>query len=635
MLTVADGPKDINVRVATSSMVRVLQKLPREKMYEQVMAELMQNVVDWTIGLFWDDTHPDPNSRTGFRAYLDPAGLFLSSITVTTTVEQHRITVFNKATQKVLFEALIIPPDGRICIIQMGIGQLDVTATLSMTGSDKGDSPAPYGGTHGHGEKQVIAFVSQDPKSWMELRGTIDAKEQDAWRASCWVTSLRKGVAHVDGRQLENTQDVVPSDIRECMSHVAREELAQNHHLCHILSFGDADESSVECLFDALCRSTLVFRANSDTVRLTHPSHPATALIPPDRLGRCNFINGVPTLHGPDFGYSVVMTGVVKAFTNSDRGEHQDSEFCPVQQQTCDMIVDICRDADPISIELLLPYLKVHHDAFEGAAGPAGDATIHEMKRFVCQCSEAQCHISKIKFCCFEHDCDHAALQRHDLLVVPCPEVPRWFRWAMLQGTGSQDPCWDAPPPLFPIATEYTQSCDDRISKHLLTNPPLIPLSEYEANRDVTTRLNRLCAVLVFLGTRLGCMSLAQTTIILLNTPTESYRPACVRVGSTVRIYIDHLEDEDLIASVAQYVLTEITGWARPVALAVYRLWVDRFDLDASQSTDPEQIWLDYGASLCILCGYAVPAELSTSPPTVAWTSACWQQAVSLLLSLS
>jgi hypothetical protein len=284
----------------------------------------------------------------------------------------------------------------------------------------------------------------------------------------------------------------------------------------------------------------------------------------------------------------------------------------------------------------LVKYLKEHHRAFDNAAKAAGDDTIHGMKRCVAQCPGAQRHIATIKPCCFEFDCDHADLQMHGLEVLQCPEVPPWFRWAVLEGTGDQEPPIDAEPPLFPIATEIAQSCSDRIYKHLANSSQgLIPLSEHEANREVITRLKRLRSVLVFLGTRMGCRPLMQTTIALLNTSTGRYGPACTRADSTVRVSIEHIEDEDLMASVAQCALTEIAECTYWVANAVRQLWVDQFDLDALQSTDPEQTWRDHGVSLCNLCGYAVPAELSTSPRTVAWTSAGWQRAVSLHLVLS
>jgi hypothetical protein len=634
VLTVADGFYNINVDVTKSSMVSVLHALAREALYDQVISELMQNVVDWLIGLFWPN-HPHLDSRKGFSAYLDPAGLFPSSITVTIDVENRRITGRNKATMDVLFEALITA-DSVICIIQMGIGQLDVN-TLTVTGSHKNSSPAEYGGAHGHGGKQIVAFVAQDGASWMQVRGTIDDAATETWRASLWDACLVKDTAHVRGRQLEHRQDVVPSNIRECMSEAARATLERKPHLCHMLSFAGVDASSSAGLFDALCRSTLVFRADSDTVRLVHAAHPAIALIPSDRLGRCTFVNGVPTLVGPNFGWSVIVTGLVKALTNSDRGANFDRNFCPIQQQVCDMIKDLYHDLDPQTAELLVKYLKEHHRAFEHAAASAGDDTIHGMKRWVAQCPEAQRHIATIKSCCFEFDCDHTDLQMHGLEVLQCPEVPSWFRWAVLEGTGDPKPLIDAEQPLFPIATEIAQSCNDRIRLHLLAHPSqgLISLSEHEANPEVIARLKRLRSVLVFLGTRMGCRPLMQTTIALLNTSTGRYGPACTRADSTVRVNIEHIEDEDLMASVAQCALTEIVECTHWVANAVRRLWVNQFDLDALRSTDPEQTWRDHGASLCTLCGYAVPVELSTSPRTVAWTSAGWQREVSLHLVLS
>ena len=59
----------------------------------------------------------------------------------------------------------------------------------------------------------------------------------------------------------------------------------------------------------------------------------------------------------------------MKALTNSDRGEHYVRNLCPIQQQACDMIVALHRDADPSITQLLILYLKEHHDAFERAAG--------------------------------------------------------------------------------------------------------------------------------------------------------------------------------------------------------------------------------------------------------------------------
>jgi hypothetical protein len=632
-LTVADGLYNINVNVTKSSMVSVLQALTREALWDQVIAELMQNVVDWLKGLFWLN-HPHLHSKKGFSAYLDPAGLFPSSITVTIDVGNRRITGRNKATMDVLFEALITA-DSIICIIQMGIGQLDIN-TLNMTGSHKNNSPAEYGGAHGQGGKQIIAFVAQDGASWMQVRGTIDAAATESWRASAWDACKIKDTAHVNGSQLENGQDVVPPEMQKCMSEAARATLERKPHLCHILSFADGDASSAASFFDALCRSTLVFRADSATVRLVHPSHPATALILPDRLGRCTFVNAVPTIHGPDFGWSVIVTGAVKALTNPDRGKNLDTNFCPIQQQVCNMIEDFYHDLDPHTTELLVDYLKEHHRAFQHATAPVRNDIIHGMKRCVAQCPDAQHYISSIKSCCFEFDCDHTALFMYGLEVLQCPQVPPWFRWAVLEGTGDQNPPIDAEQPLPPIATEIAQSCSNRIYKHLANSSQgLIPLSEHEANRQVITRLKRLRSVLVSLGTRMGCRPLTQTTIALLDIPTGRYGRACTRADSTVRVSIDHIEDEDLMASVAQCALTEIAECTHVVANAVRQLWVNQFDLDALQSTDPEQTWRDYGASLCVLCGYAVPGELSTSSGTVAWTSACWQREVSLHLVLS